>query len=399
MEEEVKEAAAAKNETAAALDRARSEMNESMAEYRDNRTFSLKVRDLVTAGQVDEARALCVAQVDELVARLGSDAPFRDEYYHLWALQRKYAVSELLPDSTAVVKEARAEAGGKFAKGGKAGDVRGGGGARPPPPKPQGAEKARLLIEQLMAEASVEAGRKIAGRAAAEAEAHSSGDADDEQEEAGPAPVVGTLPVVEAPSKPRSSAASARPADVLKLVELPVIEDVAFVPPVIKSAAADAVVAGSEQDKQRLREEQAAKAAEAELRKKKAAESKEKKRKEADVKRTADAEVRKVEAVAAAAERVKQQAAERADAEAKRKAADAVAKAMADAKLSTNPAAKIIAKSQVTVAAKTKPQSSGTGPDLQRYWKAFKKNSQLQLALVAALLIVVLLWLMIQATR
>jgi hypothetical protein len=42
-----------------------------MADYRDNRSFSLKVRDLVTAGEVEQGRALAIAQVRQ---RLGGRA-------------------------------------------------------------------------------------------------------------------------------------------------------------------------------------------------------------------------------------------------------------------------------------------------------------------------------------
>ena len=214
-------------------------------DYRDNRTFSLKVRDMVTAGQVEEARALCVAQVDEYVGKIASDFTFRKEYYSLWASQRRYAVSELLPDSTTVVKEPRAgDAGKPGAKGGKPDK-----GAKAPPPKPQGAEKAKLLIEQLMAEASAEVSRKNAGRPPVDAD-YDEGDADDELDETPAAPA----PVAEA-AKPRAAAASARPADVLKSVELPKIVDEEFVPPVMKTEA-DKAAAAAEKDKERQREEQ-----------------------------------------------------------------------------------------------------------------------------------------------
>ncbi|PNW85600.1 hypothetical protein CHLRE_03g194350v5 [Chlamydomonas reinhardtii] len=384
MEEEQKEAVAAKNEALAALDKARTDMNESMVDYRDNRTFSLKVRDMVTAGQVEEARALCVAQVDEYVGKIASDFTFRKEYYSLWASQRRYAVSELLPDSTTVVKEPRAgDAGKPGAKGGKPDK-----GAKAPPPKPQGAEKAKLLIEQLMAEASAEVSRKNAGRPPVDAD-YDEGDADDELDETPAAPA----PVAEA-AKPRAAAASARPADVLKSVELPKIVDEEFVPPVMKTEA-DKAAAAAEKDKERQREEQMRRMAEAEEKKRKAAEAKEKKRKEMEAKRKADEEAKKIQDAAEAAERAKHAAAERAAAEAKKKAAEAAAKAAAEAKAANNPAAKVIAKSQVTVAAKAKPPSN----DLMRYWKMFKKNTSVQMGILAAVLSIIMIALVVMAAR
>ncbi|KAG2483805.1 hypothetical protein HYH03_017328 [Edaphochlamys debaryana] len=380
MEEEQKEVVGAKNDLLASLDKARNELNDTMVDYRDNRSFSLKVRDMVTAGQVEEARALCATQVDEMITKLATDAAFRKEYHALWAAQRRYAVSELLPESSSVPKEAKPDASKPGAKGGK-GDK----GAKAPPPKPQGAEKARLLIEQLMAEASAEASRK-AGARPAQDDAQSSGDADDELDEPTPAPAA--EPVA---AKPRAAAASARPQDVLKAVELPKIEDVEFVLPVIKTEAEKAA-ATAEVDKDALREEQRKKAEEAELRKKKAAELKEKKRQEGEVKRKEQDEQRKIEAERQAAEKARLAAEARAQAEARRKAAEA-AKAEAEAKAqSLNPAHKIISKSQVTVAAKGKAQPVN-------YWKQLKKDTNLQLVILAVVLTIGMVGLLVMAAR
>ncbi|GIL86935.1 hypothetical protein Vretimale_15532 [Volvox reticuliferus] len=391
MEDEQKEVVNAKNDALAALEKARAEVDDSKLDYRENRSFSLKVRDLVTAGQVDEARALCAAQIDATVAKIASDVAYRKEYYSLWAQQRKYAVSELLPDSTTVVKEVKAADQGKANGRAKAE----GKGAKAPPPVAQGAEKARQLIEKLMAEAQLEASRKAAGRLAGDDAEPSSGDADDEQDlPSATVPAQATsAPMMEA-GKPKSTAASARPADLLKLVELPKIIDEDFVPPVIKTEEEKAA-AKAAQDKERQREEQIRKAQEAEARKKKLAEIKEKKRKEAEAKRKADDEARKAEAAVKEVERAKQLAEERAAAEAKRKAAEAAAKAAAEAKASYNPSAKVIAKSQVTVAAKSKPASN----DLMRHWKAFKKNTNMQFGILAAILVVIMLSLVIMALR
>jgi hypothetical protein len=97
------------------------------------------VRDLVAAGQVEEARALCLAQVDEMMDKINSNAPFRAEYTKLWGQQRKYIVSELLPMSGP--PEVRPAAKGAPA-------------ARGMPAKPQGAQKAAAIIASVMEETS-----------------------------------------------------------------------------------------------------------------------------------------------------------------------------------------------------------------------------------------------------
>lgn len=386
LEEEQKDVVNAKNDALAALDKARAEVNDSMSDYRENRSFSLKVRDLVTAGQIEEARALCVAQVDEVVTKIASDVTYRKEYYSLWAQQRKYAVSDLLPDSTTVVKEQKTTEQAKT-RGSAAAQ-----GPQKPPPKPQGAEKARLLIEQLMAEAQQETSRKALGRPSGGDAEPSSGDADDELDLPSPAPLA-SVQVVEA-AKPKAAVSSSRPADLLKMVELPKIIDEEFVPAIMKTDE-ERAEAKAVHDKERQREEQMKRAQEAEARKKKAAEAKEKKRKEAEAKRKVDEEARKAEATVHEAERAKNLAAERVEAEAKRKAAEAAAKATAEAKASYNPAAKVIAKSQVIVAAKAKPPSNHP----MRYWKAFKKNTNLQLTILAVVMLTIMSVLVIMAMR
>ncbi|EFJ41687.1 hypothetical protein VOLCADRAFT_121607, partial [Volvox carteri f. nagariensis] len=197
LEEEQKEVVNAKNDALAALDKARAGVNESMSEYRENRSFSLKV--------------------DTAITKIATDSGYRKEYYSLWAQQRKYAVSDLLPDSTTVVKEVKAVDVGKAGAKGK-GEAKN---TKAPPPKPQGAEKARQLIEQLMAEAQQEASRKVPGRSVADVTEPSSGDADDELDQPSAVPAVQAVEAV----KPKATATSARPADLLKMVELPKIID------------------------------------------------------------------------------------------------------------------------------------------------------------------------------
>ena len=79
LEDEQTEAVKAKNDTLEALQRAREEMDSSMKDYRENRKFSLQIRDMVAANQVDEARVLCEQQVDELLARQAAAAASDEE--------------------------------------------------------------------------------------------------------------------------------------------------------------------------------------------------------------------------------------------------------------------------------------------------------------------------------
>ncbi len=102
----------------------------------------------MAAGQVEEARALCVAQVDEMMDKLNSDAAYRGEYTKLWGAQRKYIVSELLP--TSGPPEVRPAAAG--AKGAPA--------AKGKPSKPQGAQKAAAIIASLMEQSARELAEK-----------------------------------------------------------------------------------------------------------------------------------------------------------------------------------------------------------------------------------------------
>lgn len=387
LEKEQNDAVNAKNDVLASLDKARNEMNDSMVDYRDNRSFSLKVRDMVTAGQVEEARALCKAQVDEYTAKLASDSTFCKEYHSLWAQQRRYPISDLLPSSSTTAREPKADAGGKGAAGGKGG--KGAKGAAAPPPKPQGAEKAKLLIEQLMAQAQAEASRITSGRRAVDDAAEESAESEPD-EPAAPEPVAVPEPVKAKPS------VSARPADVLKAVELPKIEDVEFVPPVI-ARSAPAGAASSPEEKEKLREEQRRKAQEAEERKRKAAELKDKKRKEAEARRVEDEERRRVEAAEAAA-RAKQQAAAKAaaEAEARRKAEALAAQRKAELAAVGNPAAKVIAQSQKVSAAKAKPKSASKDP---LSYLALLKKRDVQIYIVLAVIALIILVLSIMAAR
>ena len=88
-----------KNEAWETLEAARREAEGSATDFRDNRKFSLLVRDLVAAGQLEEAKEACKKQVEEGISRFFSDPTFRKEYCKSWAEQRRSAVSVLLPES------------------------------------------------------------------------------------------------------------------------------------------------------------------------------------------------------------------------------------------------------------------------------------------------------------
>lgn len=99
------------------MEAARREAEGSATDFRDNRKFSLLVRDLVAAGQIEEAKEACKKQVQEGIARFSSDPVFRQDYCKAWAEQRRSAVSVLLPDSGPAIVSA---APSTSAKGGPA---------------------------------------------------------------------------------------------------------------------------------------------------------------------------------------------------------------------------------------------------------------------------------------
>lgn len=253
VEEEQKDAVDKKNEAHQALEAAKLEVDATMQDYRDNRKFSLQVRDMMAAGEVEAARELCTAQTDTMMDRLLSDSSFWSEYCQIMAEQRRFPVSELLPESSAAAAAANAAA----KQSGKAGNKS----AASAPVKlvPRGKEKAAELIASIMQSASVEAAtRKAAAPPPPE---------DDYADAREVTEVV--KPV--APPK-RVENAGAKAAEVFNFkVELPHIEDVEFVPPVLKSEV-------SQLSKDQIREEQRLKAQEAEQRKKKRQETVDKKR-------------------------------------------------------------------------------------------------------------------------
>ncbi|KAJ9525493.1 hypothetical protein QJQ45_003265 [Haematococcus lacustris] len=304
IEAEHAELALAKEAAQRALDSAREETNSSMRSYRENRRFSLQIRDLVAAGQVEEARSLVASQVEEWVTTLTSDSTARKEYEQLWAEQRKYMVSVVLPGSS-LSAQAEAKAAQKAAAAGK------GAAARQAPAPPRGAEKAKSIIESLMAEASREAAvarLRNGGRA--------EGDSGDEEVPKQVQPVKKAEPY-RPPQAPAAAAAAPVPAPAAKLVssdaaanaaaaaafnfkvELPKIPDMEFELPAM---AAPQPVVDAAAKQQALREEQRRLAAEAEERKRRRAEVAERKKQQAaEAAKKLEAERRERDAAARAA--------------------------------------------------------------------------------------------------
>lgn len=285
---------------------AQDESSVAMQEWRENRKFSLTVRDLVEAGKLEEAKAMCEEQVATYMTRLLSDSAYRKEYTQGWSEQRKYLVSELLPGSGVPQEDSRGPRdkgpAGRGGKGDKAAAPR-------PEPKVQGAAKAAALIEQLMqqAQATVAAQRgsqpqpeiEEEEEAVAEVAADADGGAPDANGDAhkppsaavGPREVPGaTEELLSVPKKAKSKVAgiSGSSTALKQVVELPKVADEEFEVPVVakEGAAADEGLT-EEQKKELIREENRRKAAEAEARKKR--------HKEAAVRKKQLAEARKAE--------------------------------------------------------------------------------------------------------
>lgn len=144
LDEQLAEAEAKKNAVAAKLDAARESKDGSSQGYRGYRKLSLTLRDLVEEGRAEEAEAQAEQQVEALLTSLLSDAAFRREYTKMWAAQRKYVVSELLPGSCTSMPATNGVAGPK-------GGAKGGAPKKPAAPlEPQGAAKAQAIIAAVM---------------------------------------------------------------------------------------------------------------------------------------------------------------------------------------------------------------------------------------------------------
>lgn len=398
VEEEQTEAVRLKNESLEALDAARDLLNADMKDYRENRKFSMQVRDMVAAGQVDEAAALCEAQVETWTTRLGTDIKFRTAYQKLWAGQRKVAVSELLPESST-------EGSAAAAKGGRAGGADG----DKPRAVANGAEKAKLLIASLMQQASQEAtvvrAERAQARAIADPRARNEEEdnyADDENAE----PVVLTpgeilTAAMEAAAKVSKSSSrepvalvknpAAKAAEVFGAkVELPkVVAGPEFVLPE-SSVAAEGESALS---KEQVREEQRLKAKEAEERKKKRVEAAEEKRvKAAERQKVLEAEAKAAAAAAKTATAKAATAAAKAAAAAKEEAeatsaAEAEASATSGRSLQSGPLNPLI-KTTVVASAK-RPASKGVDKKLKKVWQ--QHQTSIVIAALVFLLVLILL--------
>eukprot|EP00878_Enallax_costatus_P005708 GHUV01005985.1.p1 GENE.GHUV01005985.1~~GHUV01005985.1.p1 ORF type:complete len:449 (+),score=181.87 GHUV01005985.1:226-1572(+) len=126
----------------------RDEIDSHMFEYRANRKLSLQLRDMVAEGKLEEAQAMAEQQVEAHLSKIYSDAAYRKEYLKLWSEQRKYLVSELLPNSGTVEAKPSLAAAGK-GRSGKNAD-------KPAAPLvPQGAAKAQAIIAAALAEAEL----------------------------------------------------------------------------------------------------------------------------------------------------------------------------------------------------------------------------------------------------
>lgn len=349
------------------------DMDVSLADYRENRKLSLEVRDLVAAGRVDEARERAAEQVSSLIAKLSSDTTYRKEYQHLWAQQRRYAVSDLLPESSVAAQQAAASkpaAKGAPGKGGKAS------GPKPPPPKPNGKEKAASIIESLMAQASKEV-EALQSRRAAHHAGEDSGDADDDVE---PAPKASKATEPVAPFKPSASSSSTATAAPARLVadpaaaaasafnfkvELPKVDEVDFTPlPVVRSSEDES----PESKRAKMLEEQRVKAAEAEERKRRRAEQAERRRTQAAETAKRLEQERKDRDAAARAAAAQAKAAARDDSATE--AAAAAAKAEAASKPGTPT---LFEKKQLTAAAK-RPKTKAPAPlrTANKVWQQYQ---------------------------
>ncbi len=198
---------------------------------------------------MEEARALCLEQTEVMMAKLNSEPKYRAEYTKLWGEQRKYIVSELLPESGPAAVRPAANAPQRGAPGRAAPRM---------PAKPQGALKAAAIIASVMEEASRELQEKV--RLAPPA-TPSTEESDEPEPEPEPEPVV--VPVRVFKPKPSVDAATIK-----AMSEIPVVTayDADFKVPVAKDDGAQLSAA---ELKDRIRDEQRHKAAEAEQRKKK----------------------------------------------------------------------------------------------------------------------------------
>jgi hypothetical protein len=121
-------------------------------EYYNNRRLSRKVRELLAAGELFEAKKLCDQQMEKAHEKLAADGAYRAEYYALWEQQRKAPLDSL--DAEKEEKEGDEENSNRIANENKNGG--GGGSKRPRLPSAPPAKKAEALIAAVLEEAKEE---------------------------------------------------------------------------------------------------------------------------------------------------------------------------------------------------------------------------------------------------
>ncbi|KAF6262596.1 hypothetical protein COO60DRAFT_599115 [Scenedesmus sp. NREL 46B-D3] len=218
----------AKREIQEQLKSVRDEIDSHMFEWRANRKLSLQLRDLVAVGQLEEATSIAEQQVELYLTKLLADASYRREYVKLWSEQRRYLVSELLPDSGTV--EAKPAAAAGWADKGR--------GKPAAPLLPQGALRAQAIIAAALAEAdaAVAARRLAEPQPAAQEELEEPEPEEEEAAEAPAPPAVRMVPGATdelVASSARAARAHAKPVvDSYKgLAELPEVPDYEYIMP------------------------------------------------------------------------------------------------------------------------------------------------------------------------
>lgn len=270
---------ATKKEVQDQLKALREENDEAMFEFRANRKLGVELRDLVAEGKVEEAKQMAEEQVETYMGKLNSDKAFKQEYIKLWSEQRRYAVSELLPESGNA--EGRPAAAGKGGPAGKGKDAA----TKPSAPLvPQGKAKAEALIAAALQEAgaSLAAQRMAQPQQQQPPEPESSEEAE-EAEEADSKPEPPARRVVPGASDDLIAVRKAKaPKAVAKHVtELPVLPNYEYELPVASEGKQSTNQLSADELKAQVREEQRQKAAEAEERKKRRQEQQVKKSKQA----------------------------------------------------------------------------------------------------------------------
>ena len=122
-------------------------------EYYNNRRLSRKVRELLAAGELFEAKKLCDQQMEKAHEKLATDGAYRAEYFALWEQQRKAPLDSL--DDEEDEKEGDEENSNRIANENKNGGG-GGGSKRPRLPSAPPAKKAEALIAAVLEEAKEE---------------------------------------------------------------------------------------------------------------------------------------------------------------------------------------------------------------------------------------------------